>query len=85
LLTKEFGKDFAGKVLDAHEMESTQPEREKLMDNHNNSIGTAHALSNPNGEACSQDELMKEFDLQLKSGKVKVLKPRSPEAGGGKK
>ena len=36
LMVNEFGKSFSEKVLNAHELEPSQPEKEKAMDLANN-------------------------------------------------
>lgn len=71
LNTQSGGEEAAKALGDAHETGDTgQPENQKTMDLHNNSIGRQVALDNPNA---SPQELVKILLDKLANGELKVL------------
>ncbi len=81
LLANEFKREFAEKVLYAHEQEPTQPEEEKAMDLANNQRGVSTGESLISKKTFSEQKIIEEFAQQLKENKLIVLKKRI----GGKK
>ena len=82
LLQNEFGREFAERVLYAHEQEPSQPEEQKAMDLANNQRGVSVAESLIKSKHYSEDALMGAFKEQLKSGRIIVLKKRPTEGVG---
>jgi hypothetical protein len=76
LLTKEFTRKFAEQVLDAHEQEPVQSEKERTMDVKNNQSGISAVESLLKSKKYSDKSTLDEFLRQLKSGRIVVLKPK---------
>lgn len=79
LMAKEFDSKFAQQVLDAHEQEPTQPTEEKAMDLANNQRGVSLIKDAGKENKFSDGDLLKEFEGQLKEGKIVVLTPQNPK------
>lgn len=75
LLTKNLGRDFAEKVLDAHEQEPNQLEEQKAMDMANNRRGISIAEKMIEKTMFSEQELINYFKKELKAGHLSVLSP----------
>lgn len=74
LLNQELGEEFSKKVLDAHEQNKSQPEREKVMDTLNNQRGLAASKKLLTDKNFDEKSIMSKFREELKSGKVSILK-----------
>jgi hypothetical protein len=77
-MSKELGKDFASKVLAAHEAEPDQPVDEKNMDDANNARGL---LAADQMKGTSVSSIIQEFQNDLKNKKLVILKSRFGEKG----
>ena len=76
LLYAEFGHSFSEQVLNAHEVDPKQPLAEKQMDLANNRQGLAIAKFLKKTNNLNGISLLREFESNLKGGKLKVLKKR---------
>ena len=74
MLSRELGLDFANQVLNAHEQDPRQPERERAMDLANNRQGQLAIESR--GAEKSDDGILRSFQENLKKGNLIVISPR---------
>ena len=74
LLTNSFGKDYALKVLNAHEQDPLQPKEEFAMDNANNRLGILHSETLIKDKKFSDDVILESFKNSLKKSEVIKLK-----------
>ncbi|MGZ6479529.1 MAG: DUF6973 domain-containing protein [Bdellovibrionales bacterium] len=77
-MSKDLGKDFASKVLSAHEAEPDQSIDEKNMDDSNNARGL---LAADRLKEKPQSSIIQEFQNDLKSKKMVILKSRFNKRG----
>jgi hypothetical protein len=80
VLNDDLGKDFARKVLTAHEDEPEQLEAEMKMDLANNERGLAAADRIKRNNSLRDDKILNAFREELDSGKLTVLK-KTPQGG----
>ena len=78
LLTKELGESRAKEFLDAHESDPDQPETERQMDVYNNSRGQIATKSLIKEKRWSQRNIEARGLEELRSKRLKVLKPGLP-------
>lgn len=78
LLTENFGRELAEKYLYAHESEPTQPIEEKAMDIANNNRGISRAEKRIKESTFSKDIIISDFLEDIDSGKIIILKKRTP-------
>lgn len=78
-LVSEFDESFAKQVLNAHEQNSMQPEKE--MDLINNQLGIIYGKKWKINKNRSNSELINEFNNLLKNGKIIVLLKRANRKG----
>lgn len=78
LLTKELGFKKAKEFLEAHEADPDQPERERIMDLHNNNRGQLVAETLIKEKNWSLRNLEAKGLNELKTNKLHVLKPGLP-------
>ena len=76
LLYKEFGTDFSGQVLNAHEQDAKQPEPEKAMDLANNRLGQIVAEKLVREKKFKEENLLNVFKDNLNQGRLIVLRKR---------
>ena len=76
LLVNSLGKDFANRILNAHEDEPEQPESERRMDLANNLKGLEAADRIIRKGKMESSALVEEFKRQLHDHKLIVLEPR---------
>lgn len=75
LLTKEFGPDYALRVLTAHEQYQTQADNELKMDTHNNVRGVQKAIAlMEKNQMISEDSFLEEFKRAIANNELIVLK-----------
>lgn len=79
LLANEFGADTAKIILDAHEDEPDQPEREKAMDLANNREALLKVQSYIANKTFNEDEFLNVFIGELNSKKLIVLRRKIPD------
>lgn len=76
LVTKELGQEKANEFLNAHEVETSQPPREKEMDTINNNLGVEYVVKQSgSGKPVELDQIEKMALERLKSRELKVLTP----------
>lgn len=75
LLYKEFGIEFATRVLNAHEQNPDQPQNEKSMDLANNRIGLISGEQLSKNNNINENEILESFKDHLSKGNIIVLKP----------
>lgn len=76
LLNAKFGSKLTTELLDAHEQNPDQPEDEKSMDLANNRRGLIASSELIKNERIDDALFLKQFQTDLKEGKIVVLKRR---------
>ena len=78
-LTKEFGPEFSTSVLNAHEQDPKQPDKEKAMDLANNRQGQIVAQSLIEKDNLNEESILNSFKENLKQGRLIII--RKPKGG----
>ncbi|MBV2168410.1 MAG: hypothetical protein KUL82_06865 [Bdellovibrio sp.] len=74
LLTNSYGKDYALKILNAHEQDPFQPKEELAMDNSNNRLGILHSETLIKDKKFSDETILESFKRSLKKSEIVKLK-----------
>jgi hypothetical protein len=72
-MSHDLGKEFAKKVLDAHEQDPEQPVEERTMDLSNNKTGIAAEERLSRSQKFSESSVIEDFKDQLKNDKLIVI------------